>query len=65
VARQILRRLVRALLQMLNMLVEFQYAVVVRAGNGSRLSCGPKISKNLCGVFVSLCYIPAPLTNRN
>jgi hypothetical protein len=36
-----------------------------RAGNGSRRSYGSKISKYFCGVFVLLCYIPAPLTNRN
>jgi len=65
VARQILRRLVRGLLQTFNMTIEFHNPVGGRAGDGSRLFYGSKISENLCGVFVLLCYIPAPLTNQN
>jgi len=65
VARQILRRLVRGLLQTSNMTMEFHNPVGGRAGNGSHRFYDPKISENFCGVFVLLCYIPAPLKNRN
>jgi hypothetical protein len=65
VTRQISRRLVRGLLQMANMIMEFQNAVGAHADSGRRRFCGSKISENLCGVFDALCYIPAPLTNRN
>ena len=64
-ARQILRRLVRGLLQTPNMTMEFHDAAGARASSGSRRFYGSKISKYFCGVFVLLCYIPAPLTNRN
>jgi hypothetical protein len=57
--------LVRGLLQMHGMIMEFQNAVVARAGSGRHWLCGPKISENLCGVFNALCYIPAPLTSQN
>jgi hypothetical protein len=53
------------MLQTPNMTMEFHDTVVARAGSGRHWLCGPKISKNLCGVFNALCYIPAPLTNQN
>jgi len=65
VARNILRRLVRGLLQLSNMTMEFHNPVGDRAGNGSHWFGGLKISENFCGIFVLLCYIPAPLTNQN
>ena len=65
VTRKIFRRLVRALLQLSNMTMEFHNPVGGRAGSGSHRFCGSKISENFCGIFVLLCYIPAPLTNQN
>jgi hypothetical protein len=65
VARKILRRLVRDLLQLPNMTMEFHDPVGGRAGSGSHGLCGSKISEYFCGIFVLLCYIPAPLTNQN
>jgi hypothetical protein len=62
---KILRRLVRDLLQTSNMTMEFHDAVSGRAGNGSRRFYGSIIFENFCGIFVLLCYIPAPLTNLN
>jgi hypothetical protein len=65
VASKNLRRLVRGLLQTSNMTLEFHDAVGGRAGNGSCWFYDSKISENFCGIFVLLCYIPAPLMNRN
>jgi hypothetical protein len=59
------RRLVRGLLQLPNMTTEFHDPVGGRAGNVSHRFWGSKISENFCGIFVLLCYIPAPLMNRN
>jgi hypothetical protein len=55
VAGKILRRLVRGLLQLPNMTMEFHYPVGDRAGNGSHRFCNLKISENFCGIFVLLC----------
>jgi hypothetical protein len=64
VARQILRRLVRGLLHLPNMTIEFHNPVGGLAGSGSpQQYCGSKISENFCGIFVLLCYISAPLRN--
>ncbi len=63
--RENLRRLVRGLLQLPNMTMEFHHPVDGQAGSGSRRFCGSKIFENFCGVFVLLCYIPAPVRNRN
>jgi hypothetical protein len=48
-----------------NMTTEFHNPFGDRAGNGSRRFYGSNISEYFCGIFVLLCYIPAPLTNRN
>jgi hypothetical protein len=65
VARKFLRRLVRGLLQLANMTMEFHNPVGGCISGSSHWLCGLKISENFCGVFVLLCYIPAPLTNQN
>jgi hypothetical protein len=65
VARKNLRRLVHGLLQLPNMTMKFHNPVGGRAGSGSHRFCGSKISENFCGIFVLLCYIPAPLRNQN
>jgi hypothetical protein len=64
-AGKISHRLVRGLLQTSNMAMEFNDPSGVRAGDGSHRYCGSKIPENFCGIFALLCYIPAPLTNRN
>jgi hypothetical protein len=55
VATQILRRLVRGLLQLPNMTMEFHDPVGGRAGSGRRGLCGSKISEYFCGIFALLC----------
>jgi hypothetical protein len=48
-----------------NMTMEFYDPVGDRVSSGSLRFCGTKISENFCGIFVLLCYIPAPLMNQN
>jgi hypothetical protein len=64
-ANPIYGRLVRVLLQMANMIMEFQNAVGGPFGRRKASVLPLKISENLCGVFDALCYIPALLTNQS